>query len=319
MLLLLLALAEEFKWCPASLQQFCCWLHENNSARSLLTISAIVINFGLASTDIVSIAETAFLFSKIERTTKPALSTYSFFSCRDVLCSYGAFLTTPPGRLKRSAAQAPPHVRWPSAHTPRSAFILWPQMNNTNNQSLQMLNFYCCLFCPVLCAEWCHCHGDLRRLPAPKFLAEAGSVAAGCGHILLPHPPGILSPCTPRRAAQVGAHSCLFVFQRLYTVKLLPCSLGQHKRCSLETHDFNITLFCPNRDITRHRKFALNQWGAVTAITGIFCSSSYNLITHHYLLSFSSCFPSLSPTGGFQGPPTSPISLFQHRTKTISN
>lgn len=65
MLLLLLALAEEFKWCPASLQHFCCWLHENNSARNLFTLSAIVINFGLASTDIVSVAGTTFFFSKM--------------------------------------------------------------------------------------------------------------------------------------------------------------------------------------------------------------------------------------------------------------
>ncbi|XP_047429722.1 adenylate cyclase type 8 [Mugil cephalus] len=53
MLLLLVALAEEFKWTPASLQHFCCWIHENNSARNLLTLTAIVINFGLASTDMV--------------------------------------------------------------------------------------------------------------------------------------------------------------------------------------------------------------------------------------------------------------------------
>lgn len=54
MLLLLLAMAEEFKWTPAALQHFCCWMHENNSARNLLTLTAIIINFGLASTDIVS-------------------------------------------------------------------------------------------------------------------------------------------------------------------------------------------------------------------------------------------------------------------------
>nr|XP_019953209.1 PREDICTED: adenylate cyclase type 8-like [Paralichthys olivaceus] len=53
MLLLLLALAEEFKWTPAALQYLCCWIHENNSARNLLTLTAIVINFGLASTDMV--------------------------------------------------------------------------------------------------------------------------------------------------------------------------------------------------------------------------------------------------------------------------
>uniref|UniRef100_A0A3Q3XEA5 adenylate cyclase n=1 Tax=Mola mola TaxID=94237 RepID=A0A3Q3XEA5_MOLML len=44
-LLLLLALAEEFKWTPAALQQLCCWMHENNSARNLLTLTAIIINF----------------------------------------------------------------------------------------------------------------------------------------------------------------------------------------------------------------------------------------------------------------------------------
>ncbi|XP_056260661.1 adenylate cyclase type 8 [Seriola aureovittata] len=53
MLLLLLALAEEFKWTPPALQHFCCWMHENNSARNILTLTAIIINFGLASTDMV--------------------------------------------------------------------------------------------------------------------------------------------------------------------------------------------------------------------------------------------------------------------------
>ncbi|XP_014267484.2 adenylate cyclase type 8 isoform X1 [Maylandia zebra] len=52
-LLLLVALAEEFKWTPSSLQHFCCWIHENNSARNLFTLIAIFINFGLASTDMV--------------------------------------------------------------------------------------------------------------------------------------------------------------------------------------------------------------------------------------------------------------------------
>ncbi|KAF7230622.1 adenylate cyclase type 8 isoform X3 [Nothobranchius furzeri] len=52
-LLLLLAFAEEFKWTPAALQHLCCWIHENNSARNLLTLTAILINFGLVSTDMV--------------------------------------------------------------------------------------------------------------------------------------------------------------------------------------------------------------------------------------------------------------------------
>ncbi|XP_070704871.1 adenylate cyclase type 8 [Pempheris klunzingeri] len=53
MMLLLLVLAEEFKWAPAPLQQFCCWIHENNNARNLLTLTAIAINFGLVSADMV--------------------------------------------------------------------------------------------------------------------------------------------------------------------------------------------------------------------------------------------------------------------------
>ncbi|XP_077408688.1 adenylate cyclase type 8 isoform X1 [Vanacampus margaritifer] len=52
-LLLLLVLAEEFKRSPATLQQLCCWIHENNSARNTLTLTAVVVNFGLASTDIL--------------------------------------------------------------------------------------------------------------------------------------------------------------------------------------------------------------------------------------------------------------------------
>uniref|UniRef100_A0A3P8S3B0 adenylate cyclase n=1 Tax=Amphiprion percula TaxID=161767 RepID=A0A3P8S3B0_AMPPE len=53
LLLLLVALAEEFKWTPASLQQFCCFIHENNRARNLLTLTAIVINFGLSILDLL--------------------------------------------------------------------------------------------------------------------------------------------------------------------------------------------------------------------------------------------------------------------------
>ncbi|XP_047243596.1 adenylate cyclase type 8 isoform X3 [Girardinichthys multiradiatus] len=53
LLMLLVALAEEFRWTPAALQQLCCWIHENNSARNLLTLTAIITNFSLASTDMV--------------------------------------------------------------------------------------------------------------------------------------------------------------------------------------------------------------------------------------------------------------------------
>ncbi|CAL8314598.1 unnamed protein product [Lota lota] len=53
LLLLLLALAEEFRQAPWVLQQACCWIHENNSVRNLLTLAAIAIHFGLASFDMV--------------------------------------------------------------------------------------------------------------------------------------------------------------------------------------------------------------------------------------------------------------------------
>ncbi|XP_034383026.1 adenylate cyclase type 8 [Cyclopterus lumpus] len=53
MLLLMLALAEEFRCSPSLLQYLCCWIHENNSARNLLTLTAIVLNFGLVSVDMV--------------------------------------------------------------------------------------------------------------------------------------------------------------------------------------------------------------------------------------------------------------------------
>lgn len=53
-LLLLLTLGEEFKHCPAPLQSLCCWVHETKCARTILTLTAISINFGVASSDIVS-------------------------------------------------------------------------------------------------------------------------------------------------------------------------------------------------------------------------------------------------------------------------
>lgn len=53
-LLLLLTLGEEFKHCPAPLQSLCCWVHETKLARTALTLTAISVNFGVASADIVS-------------------------------------------------------------------------------------------------------------------------------------------------------------------------------------------------------------------------------------------------------------------------
>lgn len=53
-LLLLLTLGEEFKCCPARLQSISCWVHETKNARTLLTLTAITVNFGVASVDVVS-------------------------------------------------------------------------------------------------------------------------------------------------------------------------------------------------------------------------------------------------------------------------
>ncbi|XP_074520625.1 adenylate cyclase type 8 [Halichoeres trimaculatus] len=52
-LLLLLTLGEEFKHCPAPLQSLCCWVHETKYCRTLLTLTAIAINFGVASSDVL--------------------------------------------------------------------------------------------------------------------------------------------------------------------------------------------------------------------------------------------------------------------------
>uniref|UniRef100_A0AAR2J3T8 adenylate cyclase n=1 Tax=Pygocentrus nattereri TaxID=42514 RepID=A0AAR2J3T8_PYGNA len=46
-LLLLVTLAEEFKWSPTCLQHLCCWIHETKSIRNLLTLTAIAMNFGV--------------------------------------------------------------------------------------------------------------------------------------------------------------------------------------------------------------------------------------------------------------------------------
>lgn len=62
-LLLLLTLGEEFKHCPTRLQSLCCWVHETKSARTLLTLTAIAVNFGVASSDIVSLIKSLGFFS----------------------------------------------------------------------------------------------------------------------------------------------------------------------------------------------------------------------------------------------------------------
>lgn len=53
-LLLLLTLGEEFKHCPAPLQSLCCWVHETKYARTVLMLTAISVNFVIASVNVVS-------------------------------------------------------------------------------------------------------------------------------------------------------------------------------------------------------------------------------------------------------------------------
>ncbi|XP_029568592.1 adenylate cyclase type 8 isoform X2 [Salmo trutta] len=52
-LLLVVVLAEEFKQSPLALQFLCCWINETKTVRTLLTLTAIIINFGVASSDIL--------------------------------------------------------------------------------------------------------------------------------------------------------------------------------------------------------------------------------------------------------------------------
>lgn len=52
-MLLVLTLGEEFKHCPPSLQSLCCWIHENEFTRTLVMLTAISVNFGIASVNIV--------------------------------------------------------------------------------------------------------------------------------------------------------------------------------------------------------------------------------------------------------------------------
>jgi len=81
-LLLLLTLGEEFKHCPAPLQWLCCWLHETKSARTLFTLTAITVNFGIASADIVSLTVSSFSSQPSEvvcSKTREKILTSSFY------------------------------------------------------------------------------------------------------------------------------------------------------------------------------------------------------------------------------------------------
>ncbi|XP_070787019.1 adenylate cyclase type 8 [Enoplosus armatus] len=76
-LLLLLTLGEEFKRCPAPLQSLCCWVHETKSARTLLTLTAIAVNFGVASSDILWCDSSETHINSSEAELAPPTSTWS--------------------------------------------------------------------------------------------------------------------------------------------------------------------------------------------------------------------------------------------------
>lgn len=78
LLLLLLTLGEEFKHCPTPLQSLCCWIHETKYARTLVTLTAITINFSVAFLDIVSLkAAMIFWKAKVSAELFPLMLTSS--------------------------------------------------------------------------------------------------------------------------------------------------------------------------------------------------------------------------------------------------
>lgn len=107
LLLLLLTLGEEFKHCPAPLQSLCCWIHETKPARTLLTLAAIAINFGVASSDFVSLM-LSYKSGGAPFGKRPILLT----SCPP---SLQLWCDSPETRVNSSASQlAPPTSVWPS-------------------------------------------------------------------------------------------------------------------------------------------------------------------------------------------------------------
>ncbi|XP_028319474.1 adenylate cyclase type 8-like isoform X2 [Gouania willdenowi] len=81
LLLLLITLGEEFKSCPAPLQALCCWVHENKNARTLLTLTAIAVNLGVASANIL-------WCDSSEQALAPPTSTWSDFN----ICTHPEYM-----------------------------------------------------------------------------------------------------------------------------------------------------------------------------------------------------------------------------------
>ncbi|XP_034053631.1 adenylate cyclase type 8 [Gymnodraco acuticeps] len=89
MLLLMLALAEEFRCTPAPLLQICGWIHENNSARNLLTLTAILLNFGLVSTNMIWCILTDTEEANVMDTTSSASHPLTVCTCPEVFVLSG--------------------------------------------------------------------------------------------------------------------------------------------------------------------------------------------------------------------------------------
>lgn len=158
LLLLLLSLGEEFKRCPAPLQSLCCWIHETKSARTLLTLTAITVNFGVASLDIVSLS------LKVANEQEGG---------SDVRLSLQVWC---------DSSLAPPTSSWPyiticthpevRAHT--WTFCSRPGPNERSSSST------------VHGAEWRGRHGYLRRVPPAELRVEAGRPPVGRRPLHLP-------------------------------------------------------------------------------------------------------------------------------------
>ncbi|MFT7813041.1 adenylate cyclase type 8-like [Arapaima gigas] len=82
LLLLVVTLAEEFQHSPAALQHLCCWIHESKGTRNLLTLIAIAINFGMASSEILWCSTTPSDTEDIaKKSAQQAPSQWSFNIC----------------------------------------------------------------------------------------------------------------------------------------------------------------------------------------------------------------------------------------------
>ncbi|CAF95790.1 unnamed protein product, partial [Tetraodon nigroviridis] len=150
-LLLLLTLGEEFKCCPPALQSLCCWIHETEFARTLVTLAAVGVNFGIASADIVRrrcVRKTCAAFRLL---MVPSF----FFLCPAVVQHFG-----------------------PSQHQQR------PLAGSAHFHLARRQHLHASR---VPGAERGGRHGNLRHLPEAELRVEAGHSSARRRAVHLPH------------------------------------------------------------------------------------------------------------------------------------